>query len=70
MTVDPAALLAYRVQILNAPGALPAGRLMPSPRRCRASPVEQLRATPTRDGAMLEWQHKDTTAGVELHRLL
>jgi hypothetical protein len=32
-------------------------------------PIEQLRATPTRDGAMLEWQPKDSTAAVELDRL-
>jgi hypothetical protein len=70
LTIDPPALLAYRVQILNSHGRS-AG---PSPEAFAAagagpSPVELLRATPTRDGAMLEWQQKDTTAVVELDRL-
>jgi hypothetical protein len=71
LTIDPPALLSYRVQILNSHGRS-AG---PSPEAFAAagtgpSPVEQLRATPTRDGAMLEWQQqKDTTAVVELDRL-
>jgi hypothetical protein len=69
LTVDPPALLAYRVQILNAHGRS-AG---PSPEFFVASgsappPVEQLRATPARDGATLEWQHRDTAAVVELDR--
>jgi hypothetical protein len=70
LTVDPPALLAYRVQISNvhdrsaglSPEAFAAAGAAPQP-------VEQLRATPTRDGAMLEWQQKDTTAVVELDRL-
>jgi hypothetical protein len=70
LSADPPALLAYRVQILNTHGRS-AG---PSPEAFAASgiappPVEQLRASPTRDGAMLEWQQKDTTAMVELDRL-
>src|SRR5580704_10655699 len=70
LTADPAALLAYRVQILNAHGHS-AG---PSPEAFAAAgnvppPVEQLRATPTRDGALLEWQQKPTPAAVELDRL-
>ena len=61
LTADPPALLAYRVQILNAHGRS-AG---PSPEAFAASgaappPVEQLRATPTREGAMLEWQQTDS----------
>src|SRR6202034_4338948 len=32
-------------------------------------PVEQLRATVTRDGAMLEWRKQDGSAVVELDRL-
>jgi hypothetical protein len=70
MTVDPAALLAYRLQILNAHGR--SAGLSPdafAPAGAAPSPVEQLRATPTRDGAMLEWLNKGTTAVVELHRL-
>ena len=70
LTVDPPALLAYRVQILNAHGRS-AG---PSPEAFAASgmappAVEQLRAVATADGAMVEWQKKDTTAVVELDRL-
>jgi hypothetical protein len=70
LTVDPASLLAYRVQILNAHGHS-AG---PSPEAFAAAgaappPVEQLRAAPSPDGAMLEWQQNSTTAAVELDRL-
>jgi len=70
LTVDPPALLAYRVQIFNvhdrsaglSPEAFVASGAAPPP-------VEQLRATPTRDGAMLEWQQTSTSAPVELDRL-
>jgi hypothetical protein len=70
LTVDPPTLLAYRVQILNVHGhsagssheAFAAGGAAPPP-------VEQLRATPTREGAELEWQQKDTSAAIELDRL-
>jgi hypothetical protein len=70
LTIDPPALLAYRVQILNSHGR----SADPSPEAFAAGgaappPVEQLRATPTRDGAMLEWQQKDTTAAVEIVEL-
>jgi len=70
LTVDPASLLAYRVQILNAHGHS-AG---PSPEAFAAAgaappPVEQLRAAPSPDGAMLEWRQNLTTAAVELDRL-
>ena len=70
LTVDPPALLAYRVQILNAHGRS-AG---PSPETFAASgvappAVEQLRAIATAEGAAVEWQKKDTTAVVELDRL-
>jgi hypothetical protein len=70
LTVDPPALLAYRVQVFNVHGHS-AGL---SPEAFAASgaappPVEQLRATPTPDGAMLEWQQKSTSATVELDRL-
>jgi hypothetical protein len=62
--------LEYRVQIFNVHGrsaglsseAFAAAGTAPPP-------VEQLRATPTRDGAMLEWQRKSTSAAVELDRL-
>jgi hypothetical protein len=70
LIVEPPVLLAYRVQILNKSGR----SAEPSPEAFAASgvappPVEQLRATPTRDGAMLEWQQKDNPATVELDRL-
>ena len=70
LTVDPPSLLAYRVQIFNAHGHT-AG---PTPEVLVASGaapplVDQLRATPTADGAMLEWQKTDTTAVMELDRL-
>jgi len=70
LTVDPPSLLAYRVQILNVHGrsaglsaeAFAASGMAPAA-------VEQLRAVATADGAMVEWQKKDTTAQVELDRL-
>jgi hypothetical protein len=70
LNTDPPTLLAYRVEILNAKGRS-AG---PSPDTFAASgaappSVSQLRATPTRDGAMVEWQHTDSAAKVELDRL-
>ena len=70
LTIDPPALLAYRVQILNAHGRS-AG---PSAEAFAASgvappAVEQLRAMATAEGATLEWQKKDTAAVVELDRL-
>jgi len=71
LTLDPVALLAYRVQILNAnqrsagqsPEAFAAAGAAPPP-------VEDLRATPVPAGAMLEWRQQPTTAPVELARLL
>ena len=71
LTADPAVLLAYRVQLVNAHGrsagpskeAFAAGGAAPPP-------VEQLHATAIREGVMLEWQKKDTTADVELDRRL
>jgi hypothetical protein len=70
LTADPPALLAYRVQIFNSHGRS-AGL---SPEAFTASgaappPVDQLRATPTREGAMLEWQKTDSPAPMELDRL-
>ncbi len=71
LTVDPPILLAYRVRIFNVHSRsaglsneafAPAGVAPPA--------VEQLRATDTRDGAMLEWEQKNTAAAVELDRLV
>jgi hypothetical protein len=71
LTVDSATLLAYRVQLLNAHGHsagvseevfVSAGAAPP--------PVDQLRATVARAGAVLEWQRQSTTASVELDRQL
>jgi hypothetical protein len=71
LTADPPVLLAYRVQLVNANGRS-AG---PSKEAFAAAgaappPVEQLHATAIREGVMLEWQKKDTTADVELDRRL
>jgi hypothetical protein len=70
LTATPG-VLAYRVQLFNANGRS-AG---PSKEAFAAAgaappPVEQLRATAVREGVMLEWQKRDTTAEVELDRRL
>jgi len=71
LTIGPPALLAYRVQTFNAnnrsaglssPDAFAAAGAAPPP-------VEQLRATLTPDGAMIEWKQQNTAAWVELDRL-
>jgi len=71
LTVDPATLLAYRIQIFNAAGRSAA---LSSPAFTAAGaappPVQQLHATVTRDGAIIEWQHESTTSPVELDRTL
>jgi hypothetical protein len=70
LTVDPATLLAYRVQLFNSHGRS-AGLSPEAFAASGAAPpsVDQFHATPTPDGAMLQWQQKDTTAVVELDRL-
>ncbi|MGD0443229.1 MAG: hypothetical protein ABSA39_04765 [Edaphobacter sp.] len=70
LTADSPILLVYRVEILNSNGHS-AG---PSPDAFAAAgaappSVDHLRATPTREGAMIEWQHTGSTAAVELDRL-
>jgi hypothetical protein len=70
LTVDPPALLAYRIQIFNATGH--SAGLSPEAFAAAGAappPIEQLRATPVSDGAMLEWQPASTSAPVELERL-
>jgi hypothetical protein len=71
LTIDPAILLAYRIQIFNAAGRSAA---LSSPAFTAAGaappPIQQLHATATRDGAIIEWQRQSTTALVELDRTL
>jgi hypothetical protein len=71
LTLDPVALLAYRVQILNA-NQRSAGQSLEAFAAAGAAPppVEDLRATPVRAGAMIEWRPQPTTAPVELDRQL
>ncbi len=71
LTTGPAALLAYRIQLFNAHGRS-AGL---SPKVFAAAGVappgvEQLRGAVAPTGAMLEWQPQNTSASVELDRLL
>src|SRR5271170_3345597 len=71
LTVDPASLLAYRVQLFNAHGrsAGPSAEAFAAAGTAPPS-VEQLRATSIREGVQLEWQQKNTTSPVQLDRLL
>jgi hypothetical protein len=71
LTVDPPTLLAYRLQIFNA-AERSAGLSSPAFAAAGAAPpsVQQLRATPTRDGSVIEWQRQSTTSPVELDRTL
>jgi hypothetical protein len=71
LTLDPIALLAYRVQIFNA-NERSAGQSLEAFAAAGTAPpsVEDLRATPVRAGAMLEWRQQPTTASVVLTRQL
>ncbi|HMH15576.1 MAG TPA: hypothetical protein VK578_20920 [Edaphobacter sp.] len=71
LTADPPALLAYRIQIFNAAGRS-AGLSSPVFAAAGAAPpsVQQLHATPTRDGVIIEWQQQTTISPVELDRTL
>jgi hypothetical protein len=71
LTVDPAVLVAYRIQIFNAAGRS-AALSSPAFTAAGAAPpsIQHLHATATRDGAIIEWQHESTTAPVELARTL
>ncbi|MEO8735519.1 MAG: hypothetical protein ABI380_03170 [Edaphobacter sp.] len=71
LTGDPAVLLTYRMQIFNANGHS-AGLSSPAFTAAGAAPplIEHLRATPIREGAMLEWQPQDAPSFVELDRIL
>ncbi len=69
LTADPPTLLAYRVQLFNAKGRS-AGLSSPAFAASGAAPppIEHLKVTPVREGAMLEWQPQPATAFVELNR--
>jgi hypothetical protein len=71
LTVDPASLLLYRVRILNV-NERSAGQSSVAFAAAGAAPppVEKLRATSVRAGAMLEWQPRLTVASVQLDRLI
>jgi hypothetical protein len=71
LTSDPATLLTYRVKILNVNGHS-AGLSNPAFAAAGAvpPPVEQMRVTPVRNGAMIEWQPQSTAAFIDLDRTL
>lgn len=71
LTAGPAALLTYRIQILNANGHS-AGLSTPAFAAAGAAPpsIEHLHGTPVREGAMLEWQPQPTPSFIELRRTL
>jgi fibronectin type 3 domain-containing protein len=71
LSAGPPVLLAYRVQLLNANGrsAGPSKEAF-AVAGAAPPPVEQLHATAVREGVLLEWQKRDTTAEVELDRRL
>lgn len=71
LTAGPAVLLAYRVQLLNVNGRSAGPSKVAFAVAGSAPPlVEQLKATPVRQGVMLEWQKTDSTAEVVLDRRL
>jgi hypothetical protein len=71
LTLDPATLLTYRIQLFNrhghsaglSPEAFAAAGAAPPP-------IAELHATPVPSGAMLEWQPQTVAASIELDRLL
>jgi hypothetical protein len=71
LTSEPAALLTYRVKILNANGHS-AGLSNPAFAAAGAAPppVEQMRVTAVRNGAMIEWKPQPTPAFIDLDRKL
>ncbi len=75
LAAGPAALLAYRIEILNGHGRS-AGLSAPAFAAAGAAPpaVEQLRAAASPSGVVVEWQRRNSSAGgsasVELDRLL
>jgi hypothetical protein len=70
LSTGPAVLLGYRIQILNAHGrSAGASPIVFAAGGAAPPPVDQLRASPSRDGAVVEWRRKDESAVVELVRL-
>jgi hypothetical protein len=71
LSTGPAALLIYRVQILNAHGHS-AGHSSPAFAAAGAAPlpIEHLQVTPMREGAMIEWQPEPASAVIDLDRTL
>lgn len=71
LTVDPATLLTYRVKIFNANGHS-AGMSNPAFAAAGSapSPIENLRVSPIRSGAMIEWKPRPDTAFIDLKRTL
>ncbi len=71
LTAGSATLLTYRVQILNANGHS-AGLSTPAFAAAGTAPppVEQLRVTPVRNGAMIEWQPQPVPSFIDLDRTL
>lgn len=71
LVTGPAGLLTYRLQILNSNNHS-AGLSTPVFAVAGAAPppVRRLRATPVREGAMLEWQPEPSQSLVELDRVL
>ena len=71
LATGPATLLIYRVRLLN-PNGHSAGLSSPAFTAAGAAPppIEHLRATPVREGAMVEWQPRPTPSIVELDRTL
>jgi hypothetical protein len=71
LTLDPVTLLTYRVQLFNAKthsAGLSSEAFAAS--GAAPPPVQQLHATSVPTGAMLEWQRQNTSASVELDRLI
>lgn len=68
---DPAALLGYRVRILNPKGrSAGLSRMALAPSGSPPPPVAALKATATRNGALLEWQPAGSESIIELNRTL
>lgn len=71
LTADPATLLTYRVQILNANGHS-AGLSHPAFAAAGSAPppVEDVKITPVREGAMVEWKPQSISSFIDLDRTL